>query len=115
MPIMKCQMNLLRCKGDWSVRSTTTDFCLWHVIHWFRDPVTEQVYGTIPDITGLSNNMNRAMRRKPALLFAYAKTAVDQLHRNRADDKRLIASAIRNFKPLAIFCSCTARLVSYLV
>ena len=61
--------------------------------------------------------------RKPAICICENKDA-DQLHSNCAADQRLcfryIDSTIpllsfRNFKPLAIFCDCTARYVSDLV
>ena len=57
--------------------------------------------------------------RKPALCICKNKDA-DQLRGNRENDLRLCfhylsISYTRNFKPLAIFCSCTAWLVSDLV
>ena len=62
--------------------------------------------------------------RKPDVCICENKDA-DQLRGNREADQRLcfrhpdctipLLSEIRNFKPLAIFCGCTAWLVSDLV
>ena len=60
--------------------------------------------------------------RKPAFCICENKDA-DQLRGNREADQRLCfrytdspsSTYIRNFKPLAIFCGCTDRFVSYLV
>ena len=63
--------------------------------------------------------------RKPAFCI-YENKAADQLCGNRTADQRLcfrytdstiplLPTVIRNFKPLAIFCGCKARFVSYLV
>ena len=62
--------------------------------------------------------------RKPAFCICENKDA-DQFPGNREADQRLcfryidstipLLSKIRNFKPLAIFCCCTARFVSDLV
>ena len=62
--------------------------------------------------------------RKPAFCICENKDA-DQLRSNREADKRLcfryiystipLLAKIPNFKPLAIFCGCTARFVSDLV
>ena len=62
--------------------------------------------------------------RKPAFCICENKDA-DQLRSNCAADQRLcfrytestipLLPKIRNFKPLAIFCGCTARFVSDLV
>ena len=62
--------------------------------------------------------------RKPAFRICENKDA-DQLRGNREADKRLcfrytdsaipLLSKSENFKPLAIFCDCTARFVSVVV
>ena len=60
--------------------------------------------------------------RKPAFCI-YENKDADQLRNNRAADQclcspsidRTILLLIRNFKPLSIFCGCTARFLSDLV
>ena len=71
----------------------------------------------------MSPHMSHVMR-KPTLCICENKDA-DQLRGNREADQRLcfryidstipLFSKSENFKPLAIFCDCTARFVSELV
>ena len=64
-----------------------------------------------------SYNLSRVVR-KPAYCICENKDA-DQLRGDREADQRFCFrytdSTIRNFKPLVIFCDCTARFVSNLV
>ena len=111
------QCSFLNCLGKGAHLSCILSFCP------LRNSNSLQKINTMHYINKLTRCHMSLVVRKPAFCICENKKA-DSLHSNCAADQRLCfryryynppTSVIQFFKPLAIFCCCTARFVSDLV